>query len=325
VALAGLVLVAASCAPGATGDSAIPHGMGNAGARVPDELATRCPPALDPVRYPEGDLPAGAVSVRLCPGRPIVASDGTIFDPGIQPPADVLTRRVDQLVAAVNDLRTTPEELTCFADGGPRLTYWFSYPDDDARAVTFEHFGCGLLWMGAEEARLDGARVARLFTEALLEQRAAAGDPPGAGPVPSCEGVWSEPSTALPPVPADLETATLCVGVGAYRQAPAAMPRELVERVEDELAASSAGSGPCRADRPFVTVVAVTVWQDRVVYPFDPCGRADLGYAAGWPRDSARSYELSDALLADLDALPEGPAVRTESPTRKTTPPASPG
>ena len=265
---------------------------------------------MDPVRYPDGDLPAGAVSVRLCPGPPLSSDDG----PGIQPPADVLTSRVDELVTVVNDLRPPPEDQACHLDGGPRLTYWFSYPDGDARAVTFEHFGCGMLVVGDEARRTDGARVARLFSEALLEQRAAAGDPPGAGPPPSCERIWSEPRTALPAVPADLETATLCVDAGPRRFAPAAVPTELVERLEAELAATAPASrcGNQHTGRPLSIVLARSRWGDRIDYVIEPCGRVYLPYPAGWPRDSEAYYALSDGLLADLDALPLGSPVRVD-------------
>jgi hypothetical protein len=281
---------------------------------------------MDRVRYPEGDLPAGAVSVRLCPGRPIVAYDGTIFGPGIQPPADVLTTRIDELIAEINDLPTPPEELACPGDGGPRLTYWFGYPDGDAQAVTFERFGCDLLWVGEEAPRTDGARVARLFTEALLEQRAASGDPPGAGPPPACEGIWSEGSTALPVIPADLQTATVCVESGRNQFAPASMPTQLVEQLENELTIGTPAPQFCEeVRRPFTTVLALTPWGDRIVYPIDPCGQVYLGRAAGWPRGSEASYALADDLLAQLDALPYGPPVRTESATTTVSPPATPG
>jgi hypothetical protein len=136
----------------------------------------------------------------------------------------------------------------------------------------------------------------------------------------------AEPSTALPAVPADLQTATLCVDAGPYRQAPAAVPTQLVERLEHELATSPPAARPCHGfGRPIVTVLGVSAWGDHIVYPIAPCGQLSLGYTAGWPRDSAASYILSDDLLADLDALPRGAPVRVRTATRKTSPPATPG
>ena len=135
-----------------------------------------------------------------------------ISDPGIQPPRELLTTRVDELVAAVNALTGVPPETACPADGGPRLAYWSMYPDGDARAVVFELFGCDVLRVG-DEVRSNGDRVARLFAEALLEQREAASVPPGTEQQPGCRGLWSEGATALPIDSVDLRTATACAWI----------------------------------------------------------------------------------------------------------------
>ena len=151
----------------------------------PAGLDKSCPAWDAPIRYAHGDLPKGASSVRLCPGPPIVAHDGTIHDVGIQPP-EVLTTRVDDLVGAVNGLEPLPAEIACPSDGGPRLTYWFT--DGDARAVAFENFGCENLIVGEGVERAEGNVVARLFTEALLatSRHVAAGVSHRGASLPRC-------------------------------------------------------------------------------------------------------------------------------------------
>jgi len=321
------VLLAVALVVGGCGSQASPQGvdLGSPEVPAPSMLATGCPPRMDAVRYAEGDLPSGAVSVRLCPGRPIIAYDGTIYDPGIQPPGDLLTTRVDELIAAANGLTGPAAGLACPADGGPRLNYWFSYPDGDARAVTFELFGCDLLYVGEHEARVDGDRVARAFAEALLEQRAA-GTPPGAGQAPTCEGIWSVGSTALPVIPTDLQVASLCVGNRADRLRPASVPTSLVEQLEEELESNGPATTPCRAaDRTVMHVLALNTWGDRIRLSIDQCGVIHLGRSAGWPRDSETSIALSEDLLTRLDALPLGPPVRVDPYLTKVSPPATPG
>lgn len=264
--------------------------------------------------------------MRLCPGPPIVAFDGTICDIDIQPP-EVLTTRVDELVRAVNDLEPVPDDFACPSDGGPRLTYWFSYPDGDARAVTFENFGCENLLVGQETQRTDGKGVAQLFTQALLSQRAAAASP--ATPVietPDCRGVHSQPGTVLPHDPVDLASATLCVEAGAYRVRAAQVPNALLADLERGLLADEMSWDECiQSPRKSAVLLCYTSWGDVVRYQIDNCGRVLVPRTPGWLRQDERAYRLPPDLSAQLDALPLGPVVRFTSPTSKTTPPGTPG
>lgn len=208
----------------------------SSGERGPDVpppagLENGCPSWDAPIRYAEGDLREGAVSVKLCPGPPIVAYDGSIYDVGIQPP-EVLTTRVEELVDAVNALESSPAETACESDGGSRLTYWFTYPDGDARAVTFENFGCEELIVGEGTERAGGNQVAQLFTEALLAQRAANSPPKVGLEAPDCREVQAEPGTALPQQPVDLASASLCVEAGSYRVRAAEVPVGLLAELD---------------------------------------------------------------------------------------------
>jgi hypothetical protein len=282
---------------------------------------------MDAVRYPEGgDLPRGATSVRLCPGRPIIAYDGTVEGVGIQPPADVLTTRVAELVDAVNDLQAPPPELVCPADGGPRLNYWFKYPDGDARAVTFELFGCDLLYAGPADVRGEGATVPRLFAEALAQQRQDSTPAEVPTSQPLCEGLMAEGSSALPRIPADLRSVTVCVMNGPRTVQPVPLPDDVAARLEDELNTADPVTPGCDdVDHQPATILAINAWGDRPTYSLAPCGKVYIGRAAGWPRDTELTLALSSALLNDIYSLPREPTVRLKSGTTKVSPPATPG
>ena len=294
---------------------------------MPPGLESGCPPLMDEVRFPVGGhLPSGATSVRLCPGRPIIAYDGTVLGVGIQPPVDVLTTRVGELVDGVNGLRAPPADLVCPADGGPRLNYWFLYPDGDARAVTFELFGCDVLYAGPDDLRAEGATVPRLFAEALVQQRQHSAPAEMPTPRPGCEDVMTRGATALPQISADLESVTVCITDGPRTVQPVTLPEDLTSRLEDELNSAAPVTPGCENfDHQPATILATDGWGDRLTYSLDPCGLVSIRRAAGWPRDSDLTLALSSTLLHDIYSLPRGPSVRPESETTKVSPPATPG
>lgn len=319
-ALLLVALVASACADG--GDSGRERGPD---VPPPPGLATSCPDWDVPIRYAEGDLRDGATSVRLCPGPPIVAYDGSIYDVGIQSP-EVLTTRVDELVEAVNALERTDPETACEMDAGPRLTYWFAYPDGDARAVTFENFGCEDLLVGQDSARAGGERVAQLFTEALLAQRAATAPPQATPEAPDCRGVLAQPGTTLPQEPVDLASATLCVEAGPWRVRAAVVPPGLLAELDRSLLAEAMPWDECvESDRRFAHLLGHNRWGDLVRYTLDPCGRVGVPRTPGWLRREERAYRLSPELAARLDALSLGPVIRLTDPVTRTAPPPTPG
>ena len=319
-ALVLVVLVAPAC------------GSADSGARdrgpdvpPPGGLEKSCPAWDAPIRYAEGDLQEGASSVTLCSGPPIVAYDGSIYDVGIQSP-EVLTTRVDELVDAVNGLERVPDEIACESDGGPRLTYWFSYPDGDARAVTFENFGCENLIVGHDTQRAEGNRVAQLFTEALLSQRAATSPPVSTIEAPDCRGVHALPGTVLPHDPVDLAAASLCVEAGGYRVRAAMVPAGMLAVLERGLLAEEMSWDECvEPPRQSAVLLGYTHWGDLVRYLIDGCGRVVVPRTPGWLRREEQAFRLSPELSAQLDALSQGTVIRYTSPTSKTTPPAAPG
>lgn len=319
-ALVLVALVAPACGRAGPGSGGRPTDV-----PPPQGLEKACPAWDAPIRYAGGDLPDGASSVRLCPGPPIVAQDGTIHDVGIQAP-ELLTTRVDEVVDAVNDLGPVPDEVACPADGGSRLTYWFSYPDGDARAVTFENFGCEHLLVGQDMQRADGNRVAQVHTEALLSQRSAMSPPQVPAKAPDCRGVHARPGTVLPHQPVDLAAASFCVEAGSYRVRAAEVPPALLGELNQGLAADAMGWDECREPpRRSAVLLGHTRWGDLVRYLIDGCGRVLVPPTPGWLRRDAPAYRLPPELSAQLDELRLGPVVRYTSPTSRTTPPATPG
>ena len=238
---------------------------GGAGDRLPEPSTA--------LRFPEGDLPAGATRVRLCPGPPLTNYDGTAAFVDVQGPADLLTSGVDELVTLVNDQADADGDLVCSSDGGPEVAYWFGYGDGDWRAVQHGSYGCDVLRVGHRNRRLGGADLALAFTEALLAQRAEA-DPPDTTPAVRCLAPHHTPRTALARADLDVASALRCVSTRPGTVRTATLPAELVAQVNAELwpgvtqrsrQACWTGSGEW--------IEGVTAWGDLVAWAIDPCGR----------------------------------------------------
>ncbi|MBA3783077.1 MAG: hypothetical protein H0X12_14660 [Nocardioides sp.] len=178
---------------------------------IPAGIEAGCPPADAPLRYADGPLPAGAVSVRLCPGELM----GTRV--GFVPPVDAVTDGVEDVVDAVNSLpEWDPFNSACPADGGYTIVYWFTYPDGDARAASFNLGGCRELSLGPSDTRGAGTPVAVAFEAALAAQRAAT-TPPSVGEAPDCDINPVPPASPLRlSQPPGLVTAVLCVFDGLH-------------------------------------------------------------------------------------------------------------
>src|SRR5688500_10531944 len=110
VAVCALTIAACSAVGGSRPDSRAP---------VPPGLETACPEPTTTLRFPEGDLPAGATRVRLCPGPPLTDNNGDSFGGEVQGPADLLTDGVADLVRLVNKQEGVEDDIECTIDGGP--------------------------------------------------------------------------------------------------------------------------------------------------------------------------------------------------------------
>jgi len=122
----------------------------------------------------------------------------------------------------------------------------------------------------------------------------------------------SEPTSVLPAVPLTLTTATWCVGVGPYKMRSAAIPDDLLERLDDGLLGAPAeGRNGCETPAHSATLEGVTVWGDRVSLLVPGCR---VVARTGFGRDNmSTEYEANPQLLAAIQALPLGPVQRWES------------
>lgn len=308
-ALAALLLPLSACGSdeGAAGgaEAASP-------APVPAGLESGCPPPETPLRFAGGDLPAGAVAVRLCPGAPSIDHDGNPSGLLLQAPVDALITGVDALVQLVNDLPVA-EQQDCPLDDGPHHVYWFRYPDGDARAVAYDEAGCHTAVIGDEVRRQDGEALATAFADALLAQRATATPPAAEGEPPACPmPPLSEPMSVLPAVPLRLTAATWCVGVGPYRMRSATVPDDLLERLNAGLLGPrTERRDECGAPSYSTTLEGVTAWGDRFSLLVPGCR---VVARTGSGRDAMSTEHDGDPrLIAALHALPLGPVERWTS------------
>ena len=253
----------------ACGSTAAPAQVEDSDAAVPTGLESGCPPPDTPLRYPGGDLPVGAVGVRLCPGALTTAADGTTFGAVIQAPADELTTGVDALAGVVNDLSVFDPDTACFADDGPQHVYWFRYPDGDGRAVAYAEAGCHVLTVGKKREYREGERVAAAFADALAAKRADSmpsaatrAEGPGCSMPP-----MSLPISTLPHVPLAMTAATWCEGVGPYRMRATLIPAPHLQRINEALLGDPTDQrDDCEPSAYGRAIEGITAWGDRVYY-----------------------------------------------------------
>lgn len=309
LAAATLALLLAACGDSATPDTAA---LGDATAPVPAGLEDGCPPDDTPLRLATGDLPTGAVGVRLCPGPPTVGYDGTRHGPFVQPVTDELTTGIEPLVDLVNGLPEY-EPGACPLDGGAHIVYWFRYPDGDARAVAYGERGCHTLTTGENLMRERGEDLATAFADALRAQRATArpsATPPAPTRPPECPLPTNEtPLSVLPQVPLDLTRATWCQG-GPRRTRSATVPPTLLRRLEEGLLGKRArGRDTCEPVGYVQSIEGTTSWGDRVSYwVLSDCR---IHVRVGYGRDTnMATFEAAPDLIAALRALPPTSVLR---------------
>lgn len=311
------VLVAALLLSGCSGSAGTTSPRTN--VPVPRGLESDCPPPETPLRYASrGDLPRGAVAVRLCPGQPTIAYTGDPSGPPIQAPRDELAAADDvaELVELVNGLPEAPPDQACPLDDGPHHVYWFRYPDGDARAVAYNEAGCHVAVVGDERAREHGEKLASAFAGALVAQRAATAPPEDVeASAPSCQPpVWSTPTSVLPVASVEsglgLADASWCVVVGRYRMRSAPVPPDVLDRLNTHLLVAPAEGrrDRCKPAAYGSWLIGVTPWGDRVSYDVFGCR---VVARTGFGRDHmTTAFETDPQLLTALRDLPLGPATR---------------
>ncbi|WP_309647078.1 hypothetical protein [Nocardioides sp.] len=270
---------------GCSGDRAPAWTPYETSAATPPAIAEQCPDIDTPLPYPGGgELPAGAVAVRLCNGTGPEGSGDLLFDP----PADLLETGVDDLVEIVDTLEPVDVSAQpCTFDLGPTSVYWFLYDDGRARAVSLQHFGCHHTFVAPDQAGAGGEELSAAFDEHLREQRADR-TPPGDVRVPSCDLLDRPPVSPLSLADDEpgLETAVFCTAEGR-----AVLTPRQVDRLSDDLRPRRRPEcDQARGQRlGYTTISGRTAWGDVVVltgrcfaYPA-PVGLAtDFADAPSW-------------------------------------------
>ncbi|WP_159083655.1 hypothetical protein [Nocardioides terrigena] len=314
VAAAATALLLAGCSGDAVpvGTAAPPASTSTAPTDTvdPDDVPP-CPRWDADPSYPAGAMPAGATSIRVCPGEETVQAPR--FTAAIAAPRDALTSGVDDLVTLLNDLpdwEGLPENTYCSSEGRPRIHYVLGYPDGSTRSVTYGYGGCHLLELEAPApfptagtvAKQDAAPFMEAVADGLLAQRSGGQQPHGGPAAPRCVPNTRDVTT-VPTADLELATAALCV-LDGERWRRAVVPPDLVARLSDEYAVTSTDAAGCTV--PFAgKVVGRSTWGDPV--------ELQLGAEctmAGSPRSPEPvSWTLSSDLADDLSSLPLGPPV----------------
>jgi hypothetical protein len=231
-------------------------------------LAEQCPDPATPIPYPaDGRVPEGAVGVRLCNGVEFGGRLDLQFD--IDAPADELTTDVEDVIGVVNSSQPTPPEGVCPLDAGADLVFWFRYPDDTARAVRYERYGCRDIAIGAAQRRQGGEDLHQAFSDLLLRQREGMQAPDGTSRPDCAQPDQLALNTALDITESvDLDRVAICLDVpdenGSEWQPMAELAPRQVQRLEDDYRLSKVSDGmECRRE-VFTRILAFTTWGDRV-------------------------------------------------------------
>lgn len=215
-------------------------------------------PNLEADSSAPADVPSGAVSVRMCQGP------GTPVDV----PADALVTKVGTIVAAVNELETTPAPEMCPADIGPGYRLVFGYDGGRTFVVTGELSKCRIVQVGSTLRGDSRAPWDRFF--ALLQEQRDRLDPPPLPAAPDgCDAGWDMAPGATPlGRPEDLAVAALCISDGSGDPSERAeIAQADLQILVSDVAAHTAVEQQaldCRAGPTFVRIVGLTAWGDRV-------------------------------------------------------------
>ncbi|MFZ2503908.1 MAG: hypothetical protein WAW88_14690, partial [Nocardioides sp.] len=290
-----------------------------------ETLPAGAPPVIDCPDAPTsldttpatGELPRGAVAVRLCPTRGSGAS-------GLWAgPAELLTTGVDELIAVINSQQAPPPSgVGCTSDGGWSYSLAFAYPDGVTRVVHGEQFGCYWVRIEGDGIRFGAGPVWQAARAAWGAQRAEqrptmTPNPPDCG---ALIGRGDPPALSPFAAPEDMVQAALCVSVegagplpGVQKQVPQALLTRVVDaylRQRTPLRKSASCETDPASGRDIVQLLGVTPWGDRVLLSSACAGRLWHVNAI----DDARGYvwRPDDALASELMALVDSAAETAE-------------
>ncbi|MEZ0579475.1 hypothetical protein [Nocardioides sp. MH1] len=288
-ALLAVALALAGC------DDASPGAERSPSPAAPaDPTVVTCPeaPAIGsiPSDRPDPDLPdhvpAGATSVRLCPGGDKYTA--------VLSPYDALTTHVSALVRAVNR-QPSVDRPRCVRQWVPTYRMAFGYPDGSRFLVSGSMSSCYRLVAGSGW-RTDSSPPLRTFVHRLLDQRATA-DPPGPdrrAAQLSCGEQHQYGYTWPLGRATDLAVAVLCFGEPNHprRARRAAIPAKDLAVLLDSMRTdtfSVAGLLGCPpGPRREYWLVGESAWRDPIAVT-DHCEALAVGGSREWePRGRAR-------------------------------------
>ena len=264
--------------------------------------ASQCPSWDAEPTYALGDLPVGAINLRVCSGDD---PDDRSFQT-IAVPAEALTTGVDELVSLVNalpDWEPPEERFFCTQEYTSAINYVFGYADGSTRSVTYGYGGCGLLELEPPGdfpdadtlAKDDPARLFDAVNAALSEQRRTTTPPPPQTPAIACEPATG-PVTMLPLADLELLSASLCLSGSQVL-----IRGSLLDRLRAALATASPGETPPTCDdHRSARVVGTSTWGDPVAFYVGPCHSFGLVFTPGL---ATFGFELPADLAGDVFAL----------------------
>ncbi len=244
-----VVLLCTGCSTGSTPsvspvETEAPTPTVATGAPLLDPASIPPCPAPDAApAYPDGPLPDGAISVRMCPGEPPHRRSEHVWT--IDELPEPLSLGADQVAAEVNALPSfdrsldLEREFSCSPFPHPQLHMVFHYPGGVSRSVTYGYGKCALLEL-EDPGHADpvegtllkegGAVIIDTFVDQLLAQRALRSSLPTQSPTtPSCD-----PSTGrrsmLPTNRLELAVISLC-RVDHGRVTRTVIPTDLTEEL----------------------------------------------------------------------------------------------
>lgn len=318
VAVVACVLVSAcSSTPGGrdeeapAGTSASTHSSHVPRPAIEPESVPPCPAWDEEPDYPNGPLPPGAVSLRVCAGDDPVSRPPRWIQ-GVAPPDDPLVTGVAALIDDVNARSGWPDDpdLFCSQEGRPRIKYVFGYPDGSTTTITHGYGECHVLELAEPEGfpttdslvKLDAVGFRDAVAAALLEQRRAQQPPRTVADAPGCLPNIA-PQSILPVSELDLASAALCLLPDGRRYRRVELDPSYVDRLDAVLQGEGSAGGGC-SEIPVAKVVGTSTWNDPLVLNISGCSIERWGTSYAGEPDH---LPLGESFVADLLALPRGP------------------
>lgn len=313
VAVLATCLAVASCSSdGEEGVGTKPSGATPSSARAADLASVPpCPLWSAEPDYPDGQLPSGAVTLRVCAGDDPVSREPQWIQ-GIAPPDDPLVTGVEDLVDQVNSRPgwTGEPDQYCSAEGRPRIKYVFGYLDGSTSTMTDGYGSCHLLELEAPGdfptsdslVKVGAIEFRDTVAKALLTQRRTQQEPLEVAAAPGCVPNVV-PKSILPVQQLDLASAALCLLPDGRHFRRVHLDQSLMSRIEDTLHGGSRTTVQGCDELKFAKLVGTSTWGDPVMLDISNCA-IELGDDNS--KNEPNYLPLDPDLVAALLSLPRG-------------------